>query len=53
MKITKMECIPVSIPFAKPMKMGLGAAVSAEDVVLKMYTDEGITGLVIYRSISF
>jgi len=45
MKITKVECIPVSIPFAKPMKMGLGAAVSAEDVVLKVYTDEGITGI--------
>ena len=45
MKITKVESIPVSIPFAKPMKMGLGAAVSAEDVVLKVYTDEGITGI--------
>jgi L-alanine-DL-glutamate epimerase-like enolase superfamily enzyme len=45
MKITKIECIPVSIPFVKPMKMGLGAAVSAEDVVLKIHTDEGITGV--------
>jgi L-alanine-DL-glutamate epimerase-like enolase superfamily enzyme len=45
MKITKIECIPVSIPFAKPMKMGLGAAVSSEDVVLKIHTDEGITGI--------
>jgi len=45
MKITKIECFPVSIPFVKPMKMGLGAAVSSEDVVLKMHTDEGITGI--------
>jgi L-alanine-DL-glutamate epimerase-like enolase superfamily enzyme len=45
MKITKLECFPVSIPFAKPMKMGLGAAVSAEDVVLKLYTDAGIVGI--------
>lgn len=45
MKITKIECFPVSIPFAKPMKMGLGAAVSSEDVVLKIHTDEGITGV--------
>jgi L-alanine-DL-glutamate epimerase-like enolase superfamily enzyme len=45
MKITKIECIPISIPFAKPIKMGLGAAVSAEDVVLKIYTDEGVTGI--------
>jgi L-alanine-DL-glutamate epimerase-like enolase superfamily enzyme len=45
MKITKIECFPVSIPFVKPMKMGLGAAVSSEDVVLKMHTDEGIVGI--------
>jgi L-alanine-DL-glutamate epimerase-like enolase superfamily enzyme len=45
MKITRLECFPVSIPFAKPMKMGLGAAVSAEDVVLKIYTDEEIVGI--------
>ncbi len=44
MKITKIECFPVSIPFAKPMKMGLGVAVSSEDVVLKIHTDEGIVG---------
>jgi L-alanine-DL-glutamate epimerase-like enolase superfamily enzyme len=44
-KITKVECIPVSIRFAKPMKMGLGTAVSSETVVLKVYTDEGITGV--------
>jgi L-alanine-DL-glutamate epimerase-like enolase superfamily enzyme len=45
MKITKIECFPISIPFVKPMKMGLGAAVSSEDVVLKIHTDEGITGI--------
>ena len=45
MKITKIECFPVSIPFVKPMKMGLGTAVSSEDVVLKIHTDEGITGV--------
>jgi len=45
MKITKIECIPVSIPFAKPMVMSGGPARSAEAVVLKIHTDEGITGV--------
>lgn len=45
MKITKIECIPVSIPFAKPMKMGGGTAVGADAIVLKIHTDEGITGI--------
>ncbi len=45
MKITRIECIPVSIPFAKPMKMGLGTAAVSDAVVLKVHTDEGITGV--------
>ncbi len=45
MKITKIECIPVSIPFAKPMKMGLGTAAVSDAVVVKVHTDEGITGI--------
>jgi L-alanine-DL-glutamate epimerase-like enolase superfamily enzyme len=45
MKITSIECIPVSIPFAKPIKMGGGTASVADDVVLKINTDEGITGV--------
>jgi L-alanine-DL-glutamate epimerase-like enolase superfamily enzyme len=45
MKITSLECIPVSIPFAKPIKMGGGTASIAEGVVLKIHTDEGITGV--------
>jgi L-alanine-DL-glutamate epimerase-like enolase superfamily enzyme len=45
MKITGIECIPVSIPFAKPIKMGGGTATVAEGVVLKIFTDEGITGV--------
>jgi L-alanine-DL-glutamate epimerase-like enolase superfamily enzyme len=45
MKITKIECIPVSIPFSKPMKMGLGTASVSDAVVVKMHTDEGITGI--------
>jgi L-alanine-DL-glutamate epimerase-like enolase superfamily enzyme len=45
MKITKIECIPVSIPFAKPMKMGLGTASVSDAVIIKIHTDEGITGI--------
>jgi len=45
MKITKIECIPVSIPFAKPIVMSGGAAKAADAVVLKIHTDEGITGV--------
>jgi L-alanine-DL-glutamate epimerase-like enolase superfamily enzyme len=45
MKITKIECIPVSLPFAKPMVMSGGPAKCADAVVLKIHTDEGITGI--------
>jgi L-alanine-DL-glutamate epimerase-like enolase superfamily enzyme len=45
MKITKVECIPVSIPFAKPIVMSGGPAKCADAVVLKIHTDEGITGV--------
>jgi L-alanine-DL-glutamate epimerase-like enolase superfamily enzyme len=45
MKITKIECIPVSIRFAKPIKMGGGVATCADAVVVKIYTNEGITGV--------
>ena len=45
MKITKIECIPVSMRFAKPMKMGGGTADCADAVVVKIHTDEGITGV--------
>jgi len=45
MKITSIECIPVSIRFAKPMKMGGGTADCADAVVVKIHTDEGITGV--------
>jgi L-alanine-DL-glutamate epimerase-like enolase superfamily enzyme len=45
LKITKIECIPVSITFAKPMKMGGGTAVGADAIILKIHTDEGITGI--------
>ena len=45
MKITRIESIPVSIRFGKPMKMGGGVAECADAVVVKIHTDEGITGV--------
>ncbi len=45
MKIIKVECIPVSIPLAKPMVMAAGPATQADGVVLKIHTDEGVTGI--------
>ncbi len=45
MKITKVEIIPVSMPFTKPIVMSGGPAKCADAVVLKIHTDEGITGV--------
>jgi L-alanine-DL-glutamate epimerase-like enolase superfamily enzyme len=45
MKITKVECIPVSIPFAKPIVMSGTSASVAAGIVLKLHTDEGVTGV--------
>lgn len=45
MRITKVECIPVSIPFVKPIVMSGGAATRADAVVLRIHTDEGVTGV--------
>ena len=45
MKITKIECIPVSLKFAKPMIMAIGPIPAADEVVVKIHTDEGITGI--------
>jgi len=45
MKIIKVECIPVSIPFVKPIVMSGGPATVADAVVLKIHTDEGVTGV--------
>ena len=45
MKITRVECIPLSLPFAKPIIMSGGAVKWAHTVLLKLHTDEGITGI--------
>jgi L-alanine-DL-glutamate epimerase-like enolase superfamily enzyme len=45
MKITSLECIPVSLPFTKPIVMSGGAVLAAHSVLLKLHTDEGVTGI--------
>ena len=45
MKITKIECIPVSLPFAKPVVMSGGAESCSDVIIVKMHTDEGIVGI--------
>ncbi|MBN1191985.1 MAG: mandelate racemase/muconate lactonizing enzyme family protein [Dehalococcoidales bacterium] len=39
MKITKIECIPISLPRPAPSKRG------SDVVLIKLHTDEGITGV--------
>jgi L-alanine-DL-glutamate epimerase-like enolase superfamily enzyme len=45
MKITKVECIPVTLPYKKPMKIGKHTVPASESVLVKLHTDEGITGI--------
>jgi L-alanine-DL-glutamate epimerase-like enolase superfamily enzyme len=45
MKITRIECIPVSLKFAKPVVMSGGAEAASHVVLVKIHTDEGITGI--------
>ena len=45
MKINQIECIPVSLPFAKPIIMSGAAVKWAHAVLLKLHTDEGVTGI--------
>jgi L-alanine-DL-glutamate epimerase-like enolase superfamily enzyme len=45
MKITKIECIPVSMTFTKPMVMSCGPILYGDMVILKIHTDAGITGI--------
>lgn len=45
MKVTKIEAIPFEIPYGKKLSWATGAADSADHVLVKIYTDEGITGI--------
>ena len=45
MKITKIECIPITIPIKQKVVMSGGPLLGSTLVLVKMHTDEGITGI--------
>ncbi|MHA6803548.1 mandelate racemase/muconate lactonizing enzyme family protein [Salinifilum ghardaiensis] len=45
MKITEIEAIPFAIPYVKPLRFASGAVHRAEHVLVRVHTDEGITGV--------
>lgn len=44
MKITHMEAIPYSIPYRKPLCFASGQITTAEHVLVRVHTDDGIVG---------
>lgn len=45
MKITGIEAIPYAIPYTHPLKFASGAVETADHVLVRVHTDEGITGV--------
>lgn len=45
MKITAVEAIPYAIPYQRPLKFASGEVHVAEHVLIRILTDEGITGV--------
>jgi L-alanine-DL-glutamate epimerase-like enolase superfamily enzyme len=44
-KITAVEAIPFAIPFLKPLKFASGEVQTAEHVLVRVHTDDGIVGI--------
>jgi L-alanine-DL-glutamate epimerase-like enolase superfamily enzyme len=44
MKITRIECIPITTPLKKPLIMPNTHIKAVDSLVLKLYTDEGVVG---------
>lgn len=44
MKISKVEAIPFSIPYRKPLRFASGEITAAEHVLVRVHTDDGIVG---------
>ena len=45
-KITRVECIPLSTPFRTPFKIASGAArATVETLIVRLHTDQGVTGI--------
>jgi len=43
-KIVRVEAIPFAIPYRKPLKFASGEVRSADHVLVRVHTDEGLTG---------
>ena len=44
MKITRVEAIPFAIPYTKPLRFASGEVTAAEHVLVRVHTDDGLTG---------
>lgn len=45
-KITRVECIPLHVPFRVPFKISAGAARPAvETLIVRLHTDQGVAGI--------
>ena len=44
MKITRVEAIPFAIPYKKPLRFASGEVHTAEHVLVRVHTDEGLVG---------
>lgn len=45
MKITAVEVIPFAIPYVKPLKFASGEVRTADHVLVRVHTDDGIVGV--------
>ncbi|CAN5524564.1 muconate cycloisomerase [soil metagenome] len=45
MKITAIEAIPFAIPYVKPLKFASGEVHTADHVLVRVHTDDGIVGI--------
>lgn len=45
MRITRVECIPVTTPLAKPIVIATTNIDAVQSIVLKIFTDDGLVGL--------
>jgi L-alanine-DL-glutamate epimerase-like enolase superfamily enzyme len=44
-KITKVECLPLTLPYRRPFVLSSGAVTGSAGVLVKLHTDEGIVGI--------
>jgi L-alanine-DL-glutamate epimerase-like enolase superfamily enzyme len=45
MKITQVEAIPFAIPYVKPLRFASGEVTTAEHVLVRVHTDDGVVGV--------